>query len=59
MNFDLHDFFQGRSERGKNTFTEKMKRKIDSTIGRYFYSKWLSASVDFCRIYTDLGYSTN
>jgi transposase len=34
-------FFHGRSEKGKNTFTEKMKRKIDSVIGRYFYSKRL------------------
>jgi transposase len=34
-------FFHGRSEKGKNTFTERMKRKIDSTVGRYFYSKRL------------------
>jgi hypothetical protein len=34
-------FFHGRSEQGKNTFSEKMKRKIDSEVGRYFYSKRL------------------
>lgn len=34
-------YFHGRSEKGKNTFTEKMKRKIDSAVGRYFYSKRL------------------
>ena len=31
-------FFHGRSEKGKNTFTEKMKRKIDSSVGRAIYS---------------------
>ena len=34
-------YFHGRSEKGKNTFTEKMKRKIDSVVGRFFYSKRL------------------
>ena len=34
-------FFHGRSEKGKTTFTEKMKRKIDSAIGRYIYGKRL------------------
>jgi len=34
-------FFHGRSGKGKNTFTEKMKRKIDSAVGRFFYSKRL------------------
>jgi transposase len=34
-------YFVGRSEKGKNTFTEKMKRKIDSAIGRYVYHKRL------------------
>jgi len=34
-------YFLGRTEEGKNTFTEKMKRKIDSAVGRYFYSKRL------------------
>jgi len=32
-------FFHGRSARGKNTFTEKMKHKIDSVLGRAVYSK--------------------
>jgi len=32
-------YFVGRSEQGKNTFTEKMKRKIDSTMGRLIYGK--------------------
>ena len=31
-------YFHGRTARGKETFTEKMKRKIDSTIGRALYS---------------------
>lgn len=31
-------YFHGRSEKGKNTFTEKMKRKIDSAAGRLIYS---------------------
>lgn len=34
-------YFLGRTEKGKNTFSEKMKRKIDSVVGRYFYSKRL------------------
>ena len=34
-------YFLGRTEQGKNTFTEKMKRKIDSVVGRHFYSKRL------------------
>ena len=34
-------YFLGRSEKGKNTFTEKMKRKIDSAVGRFVYSKRL------------------
>ena len=34
-------YFHGRSGKGKNTFTEKMKRKIDSAVGRFFYSKRL------------------
>lgn len=32
-------YFIGRSEKGKNNFTEKMKRKIDSVLGRLIYSK--------------------
>ena len=31
-------YFHGRSARGKETFTEKMKRKIDSIAGRALYS---------------------
>ena len=34
-------FFHGRSEKGEKTFTERMKCKIDSTVGRFFYSKRL------------------
>lgn len=30
-------YFHGRSEKGKNTFTERMKRKIDSAVGRVIY----------------------
>ncbi|MBU0729766.1 MAG: transposase [Proteobacteria bacterium] len=36
-------FFTGRNEKGKSTFTEKMKKKIDSAIGRIIYSKWVGA----------------
>jgi len=32
-------YFIGRSEQGKNTFTEKMKRKIDSAVGKFIYGK--------------------
>lgn len=31
-------YFHGRSEAGKTTFSEKMKKKIDSTAGRLIYS---------------------
>lgn len=31
-------YFHGRSETGKTTFSEKMKKKIDSTAGRLIYS---------------------
>jgi hypothetical protein len=31
-------YFIGRTEKGKNTFTEKMKRKIDSAAGRALYA---------------------
>ena len=31
-------YFHGQSAKGKETFTEKMKRKIDSTAGRALYS---------------------
>lgn len=36
--------FLGRSEKGKNTFTEKMKHKIDSTAGRMLYSMRLAVA---------------
>jgi hypothetical protein len=32
-------FFEGRSAKAPETFTEKMKRKIDSIIGSHIYSK--------------------
>ncbi len=32
-------FFQGRSENAPETFTQKMKRRIDSIIGSHIYSK--------------------
>lgn len=32
-------FFMGRSEQAPETFTQKMKRKIDSIIGSHIYSK--------------------
>ncbi len=31
-------YFHGHTAQGKETFTEKMKRKIDSTVGRVVYS---------------------
>lgn len=34
-------FFQGKTEAGQETFTEKMKRKIDSIKGRLIYSRRL------------------
>ena len=35
-------YFHGRSEQGKNTFSEKMRRKIDSIAGRTIYGKRLA-----------------
>ncbi|WP_457573302.1 transposase [Desulfolithobacter sp.] len=35
-------YFTGRSEQGKNSFTEKMKRKIDSVVGRAIYGMRLA-----------------
>lgn len=32
-------FFRGRSEKASETFTQKMKRKIDSIFGSHIYSK--------------------
>jgi hypothetical protein len=37
-------YFVGRSEKGRNTFTERMKRKIDSAVGRVLYSMRLGVS---------------
>lgn len=37
-------YFVGRSEKGHNTFTERMKRKIDSVVGRVLYSMRLAIS---------------
>lgn len=36
-------YFMGRNEKGKSTFTEKMKKKIDSAMGRIIYSKRVGA----------------
>ena len=35
-------YFLGRTVKGKNTSTEKMKRKIDSTVGKALYSMRLA-----------------
>jgi len=35
-------YFHGRSEQGKNTFSEKMRRKIDSVAGRTIYGMRLA-----------------
>jgi len=35
-------YFHGRSEQGKNIFSEKMRRKIDSIAGRTIYGKRLA-----------------
>jgi len=37
-------YFTGRTEKGKNTFTEKMKHKIDSAAGRILYAIRLAIS---------------
>ncbi|MEI8174020.1 MAG: transposase [Deltaproteobacteria bacterium] len=37
-------YFVGRSAKGDITFTERMKRKIDSTVGRALYSMRLAIS---------------
>ncbi len=37
-------YFHGRSEQGKETFTERMKRKIDSTVGRVLYGMRLATA---------------
>ena len=49
-------FFQGRSEKKPETFTEKMKRKIDSIKGRLIYNKRLgTAEPVFGNIRSTLG----
>lgn len=49
-------YFTGRTEKGKNTFTEKMKRKIDSLAGRVIYSMRLAISEPpFANIRSALG----
>jgi hypothetical protein len=34
--------FQGKTEQSKNSFTDRMRRKIDSTAGRAIYSMRLA-----------------
>jgi len=49
-------FFQGRSESKPETFTEKMKRKIDSLRGRLIYNRRLgTAEPPFAHIRSVLG----
>lgn len=49
-------YFHGRSAKGKLTFTEKMKRKIDSTRGRAIYQKRLgTVEPVFANICSSLG----
>jgi hypothetical protein len=49
-------FFQGRSEKKPETFTEKMKRKIDSIKGRLIYNRRLgTAEPAFGNIRSTLG----
>ena len=48
-------FFHGRSKKGKNTFTEKMKRKIDSIAGKLIYSKRMGAVEP---VFADICYAT-
>ncbi len=49
-------FFQGRSERKPETFTQKMKRKIDSVKGRLIYNRRLgTAEPPFAHIRSILG----
>jgi hypothetical protein len=38
-------FFEGRAETAPETYTQKMKRKIDSVFGRFIYS-WRLATVE-------------
>lgn len=49
-------FFVGRSEKGQDTYTQKMKYKIDSTLGRFIYSKRIgTAEPVFANIRNALG----
>jgi hypothetical protein len=49
-------FFQGKSEKKPETFTEKMKRKIDSVRGRLIYNRRLGiAEPPFAHICSILG----
>lgn len=49
-------YFVGRSEKGKNTFTEKMKHKIDSAVGRILYGMRLAiAEPPFAHICSAIG----
>ncbi len=49
-------YFVGRSEKGENTFTEKMKHKIDSTVGRVLYGVRLAiAEPPFAHICSAIG----
>ena len=47
-------YFQGRTEKGKDTCIEKMKRKIDSTVGRAMYAMRLAGAeppfAHICRV---------
>lgn len=49
-------FFLGRSEKGQETYTQKMKNKIDSTLGRFIYGKRIgTAEPAFANIRNALG----
>lgn len=37
-------FFTGKMKKGQETYTQKMKYKIDSTLGRFIYSKRIGTS---------------
>lgn len=37
-------YFTGRTKRGQESYTQKMKYKIDSTLGRFIYSKRIGTS---------------
>jgi hypothetical protein len=48
-------YFHGRSEKGKDTFTERMKKKIDSIAGKLIYSKRMGAVEP---VFADICYAT-